>query len=106
MNATDSRIARTKCAFPWRSVSPYRAARASGSYSGLKAPTRWGSKVRPSAPAGTAAARPVSRSYGSVPSAAARATSSVANRSRNHVSAIPPVGLTGQYRYRPAAECT
>ena len=60
MNATASSTARTKWPFPWWSVKPLNTPRASGSYSGLKAPARWGSISSPSAPGGTAAASAVS----------------------------------------------
>ena len=96
MKATASRIARTKCGFPWASVKPNQTPRARGSYSGLKAPMRWGSIVSPSDPGATVAAKSVRRSYALRPSAAARATSASPNRSRNQVSVIPPVGQTGQ----------
>jgi len=54
--------------------------------------------VRPSAPGGTPAASAVNPSYAlpTAPWRAAWATSSAPNWSRNQVSAIPPVGQTGQ----------
>ena len=54
--------------------------------------------ISPSAPGGTPAASAVSLSYALPPatSRAAWAISSAPNWSRNQVSAIPPVGQTGQ----------
>ena len=40
MKATDSSIARTKCPLVWASVTPWKEALASGTYSGMTEPQK------------------------------------------------------------------